>query len=140
MVLRIEGDPVTVSRHMDLRIQAVLAVIETNFCREVSFRALARSVNLSTSRLRHLFKEEVGMTPTQYVKFLRLQRAKQLLETSFLSVKVIMARVGMSNESHFVSDFKKAYGHTPARYRSSFSKHVLRDGQIGQQVARSGSK
>src|SRR5690349_18454157 len=125
---------------MDLRIQAVLAAIEANFCREVSPRALARSVNLSPSRLRHLFKDEVGMTPTQYVKFLRLQMARQLLETSFLSVKVIMARVGMSNESHFVSDFKKAFGHTPTRYRGYFSKHLPGDRQIGQQVAKSDNK
>ena len=122
---------------MNLRAKAVLTIIEADFYREVSFGILARSVNLSPSRLRHLFFEEMGLTPAQYVKFLRLRKAKELLETSYLSVKVIMANVEMNNESHFVNDFKKAYGLTPARYRVNFSKHILRDRPIGQQIANS---
>src|SRR5687768_3187080 len=49
-----------------------------------------------------------------------MQRARELLETSYLSVKQVMARVGVTDESHFVRDFKKACGLTPARYRERF--------------------
>jgi AraC-like DNA-binding protein len=46
-----------------------------------------------------------------------MERAKILLETTFLSVKEIMTEVGVSDESHFVRDFKSVYGVSPARFR-----------------------
>jgi hypothetical protein len=49
-----------------------------------------------------------------------MQRAKDLLESSFLSVKEIAFQVGLNDESHFVRDFKSTYGFSPAHYRSRF--------------------
>jgi AraC-like DNA-binding protein len=80
----------------------------------------AQSVNLSPSRLHQLFKEETGWPPARYLRLLRMRRATELLETTHLNVKEIMARVGVTDESHFIRDFKKAHGATPARYRQLF--------------------
>lgn len=57
------------------------------------------------------------MTAAQYLKSLRMQRAKQLIDSTFLSTKEIMQKVGMRNESHFVREFKKIYGLPPASYK-----------------------
>lgn len=92
---------------MDQRIQIILTLIGDNLSCELRLDELARFINLSPSHLRHLFKAEIEMTPAQYQKFLRMEKAKELLETTFLSVKVIMNKVGMQNESHFTQDFKK---------------------------------
>jgi len=89
----------------------------------INFETLARSVNLSSSRMRHLFKEQVGMTPAQYLKMLRIKRARDLLEKSFLRLKEVISRVGLSDESHFVNDFKKIHGLPPIRYRQHYQKH-----------------
>ena len=51
-------------------------------------------MNLSGSRLRHLFKAEMDQTPAQYLKAIRMREAAMLLRTTFLSVKEIMNRVG----------------------------------------------
>jgi AraC-like DNA-binding protein len=85
---------------------------------ELSLAELAQSVNLSAWRLCHIFKSDVGMPPIRYLKLLRMERAKQLLETSFLTVKEIAFRVGLNDESHFVRDFKATYGSTPTSYRT----------------------
>jgi AraC-like DNA-binding protein len=85
---------------------------------ELSLAELGQSVNLSAWRLCHIFKSDVGMPPIRYLKLLRMERAKQLLETSFLSVKEIAFRVGLNDESHFVRDFKATYGSTPTSYRT----------------------
>lgn len=61
------------------------------------------------------------MSPIQYLKVLRIEKAKHLLETSFLSVKEITHLVGLNDESHFVRDFKKAYGVSPTPYRVRFN-------------------
>ena len=87
---------------------------------ELSLTEFAQSVNLSVWRLCHIFKSDVGMPPMRYLRVLRMERAKDLLESSFLSVKEIAYRVGLNDESHFVRDFKATYGSSPASYRSAF--------------------
>ena len=87
---------------------------------ELSLAEFAQSVNLSVWRLCHIFKSDVGMPPIRYLRLLRMERAKGLLESSFLSVKEIAYQVGLNDESHFVRDFKAAYGFSPALYRTHF--------------------
>jgi len=87
---------------------------------ELSLTEFAQSVNLSVWRLCHIFKSDVGMPPIRYLRLLRMERAKDLLESSFLSVKEIAFQVGLNDESHFVRDFKSTYGYSPALYRSRF--------------------
>ena len=87
---------------------------------ELTLTEFAHSVNLSVWRLSHIFKSDVGMPPIKYLKLLRMERAKALLESSFLSVKEIAFRVGLNDESHFVRDFKLAYGYSPTTYRAQF--------------------
>lgn len=102
---------------MDQRVQIVLALIEEDLRRELSLEDLAKSVNLSASRLRHLFSTETGTSPGQYLKSIRIRKAKEMLETTFLSVKQIMSLVGFVDRKHFACDFKKAYGASPTEYR-----------------------
>ena len=87
---------------------------------ELSLTEFAQSVNLSVWRLCHIFKSDVGMPPIRYLRLLRMERAKGLLESSFLSVKEIAYQVGLNDESHFVRDFKSTYGYSPALYRSRY--------------------
>jgi AraC-like DNA-binding protein len=105
---------------MDYRVQNVIALMERHLHRGWAATRFASCVNLSPSRLHQLFKEETGTPPARYLRQLRLRRARELLETTHLSVKEVMARVGVSDESHFVRDFKQAHGATPARYRQLF--------------------
>jgi len=82
---------------------------------------MAQVVNLSPSRLRYLFKKETGTAPGHYLRTFRLERAKVLLETTFLSVKEIIGSIGVNDQSHFIREFKKSYGLTPAQYRMSLA-------------------
>ena len=94
---------------------------------ELSLTEFAQSVNLSVWRLCHIFKSDVGMPPIRYLRLLRMERAKVLLESSFLSVKEIAYQVGLNDESHFVRDFKSTYGYSPALYRSHFRSNGAED-------------
>ncbi len=103
---------------MDSRVQKVIHLIQKDLSHKVTLNEMAQAVNLSAEHLRDLFKSEIGMTPAQYQKRLRLLEARRLLESTFLNVQEIMNRVGFNDDSHFVRDFKKLYHLTPAQYRA----------------------
>ncbi|HKS29218.1 MAG TPA: helix-turn-helix domain-containing protein [Pyrinomonadaceae bacterium] len=107
---------------MNPRVQKVVHLIQKDLGRKVTLPEMAQSVGLSVEHLRALFKSEIGMTPLQYQKRLRLSEAKRLLESTFLNVQEIVVRVGLSDDSHFVRDFKKLYGLTPAQYRARYQQ------------------
>ncbi len=103
---------------MDRRIQKVIAFLNEHLQDEFSLKDVADFVNLSPSRLRHLFEEETGQPPSRYLRALRLQKASELLESTFISVKEVMKRVGVKSQSQFVRDFKKQYGLSPTEFRA----------------------
>lgn len=100
---------------MDQRVQAAIAFMNANLDRKLTSIEIAQSVRLSAAYLRQLFKDETGQSLAAYRKQLQLERARHLLETTFLSVKEIAGAVGLGGVSHFVRDFEKKYGTTPSR-------------------------
>ena len=108
---------------MDPRVEKVVTRMKEEFHRDPSLSEMAQVVNLSPSRLRYLFKRETGVAPGHYLKAFRLEQAKELLETTFLSVKEITRSIGINDQSHFIREFKKSYGFTPAQYRMSLANN-----------------
>lgn len=104
---------------MDERVLHIVGLMKADPRRGLSLGTMAQSVNLSTPHMCFLFKAETGTPPAHYLKLLKMQGAAHLLTGTFLSVKEIMVRVGCSDESHFVRDFKIIYGQTPTGYRKS---------------------
>jgi transcriptional regulator GlxA family with amidase domain len=105
---------------MDKRISTIVEKVSSNFQECWKIDELAGIVNLSNSQFEELFKREKQLSPIQFVKHLRFEKAKSLLETTFLTVKEISFAVGINDQSHFVRDFKLKYGLTPTEYRKSF--------------------
>ena len=103
----------------DRRLLLVLMLIEDNVRRQLAIRDLAEAVNLSPSRLAHLFKSEVGVSPQRYLNNIRLEKAKECLESGMLSVKEVAAEVGFPNVSCFCRTFKARNGTTPKEYRKT---------------------
>src|SRR5262245_1605877 len=103
---------------MDWRVQTVIDTMLRDLERPLAIGDLARRVNLSRSRLTHLFRVEVGCSPARYFRQARLDRARQLVEETSLSIKEIMARVGFNDPSHFSRDFSRRHGVSPRRLRA----------------------
>jgi AraC family transcriptional regulator of arabinose operon len=73
---------------------------------------------MSVSRVAHLFREQVGVTPQQFLERQRMERASQLLEMTALSVKEIAHQVGFENPFYFTLRFKRQTGQSPTAFRS----------------------
>lgn len=106
-------------------IRKVIRHIEATPYSKLSIEEIARSVGLSSSRISRLFKSEMGMTLGRYIKRGRLERARELLGTTNLTVKETLFEVGLSDPSHFGRDFRRAYGLSPAQYRKLSSSNWI---------------
>jgi two-component system, response regulator YesN len=104
---------------MDRRVEYVASFIGSNYHRRLTLKEMADSVHLSPWRLCHLFQEGMQTSPQRFLTRVRLEKARKLLTTEFLTVKEVMNRVGMSDASSFARSFKAAYGTTPGKYRSA---------------------
>lgn len=102
---------------MDERVRSAIERMHCDLRLPSPVTLLAKGSGLSPSRFTHLFTSEVGESPARYLKRLRLERARELLETTGLKVKRIAYEVGITDVSHFVRDFTQCYGATPASYR-----------------------
>jgi AraC family transcriptional regulator of arabinose operon len=99
----------------DGRIQYILRVIESEPSSAIA--ELARMVNLSPSRLSHLFKRETRHSLHRFLANRRLEKAARLLAATRTPVKEISYLVGYSHPASFVRAFRKKFGCAPNRYR-----------------------
>lgn len=78
---------------------------------------LAELTGLNHSYLSTLFKEEMGMTLSEYIMSRKMEAARNMLKYSDESYSDISAILNFSSQSHFIRAFKKYNGETPKRYR-----------------------
>lgn len=90
--------------------------IEQNITIDISIEQLASYLNISTRQLQRLFKEEINLTPKQFITILRLERASTLLINGDLSVSEIAYETGFSDPAYFTNVFKRYFGVPPSLY------------------------
>ncbi len=78
---------------------------------------LAAYCGCSLSRLRHRFREETGLSLTDYIRREKLEKAKQMLRGTDYTVAQIANQLGFCSESYFITVFRKEVGSTPRRFR-----------------------
>jgi AraC-like DNA-binding protein len=103
-----------------------------NFVRQrmsepLSVADLAKHVAMSESAFAHKFRRLAGIPPYQYVKALRLDRARELLITEERGVGEIARDVGYSSVSHFSKDFRRHHGVPPRTYTDTLQQVVSTD-------------
>ena len=111
------GTRVEIPCPMDHRVRATIDTMEQRFGQPLAIRELAAAVGVSPSRLAHLFVRDTGVSPTRFLRSLRMQRAAALLERTNLAVKDVMQEVGCADPSHFSRDFRSHHGVPPTQYR-----------------------
>jgi len=94
-------------------------MIEDNECWH-NMEYYAEQCYLSVSRFEHVFREITGMSPNKYLMNLRINRAKELLAETDLSVADISSLLGFSSLSYFIRIFKKYTYTTPLNFRNGY--------------------
>jgi AraC family transcriptional regulator, arabinose operon regulatory protein len=107
---------------MDRRIRRVRSVLDEQYRDPPSVHELATMVGLSSSRLAHLFREEVGMSIRSYVVARRLHVAALLILQTDERISQIAYSVGFNDVSNFNHAFKKLHGRSPGQHRQEHDR------------------
>lgn len=118
MIMRICCITTTNEQHLSEECQKVKRYLDTNFTSPITLEKLSETVYISKHYLSHMFKEQTGTSPIKYLTDKRMARAVELLMGSEFSISSISKQVGYDNPQYFGQVFKKAYGISPAEYRT----------------------
>lgn len=103
--------------HVQMVSQAQMLIRET-LESDMTIQKIAAEMNVSYSNFRKLFKEHTGISPAMYQQDLKLQRAKELLSTTDLSIKEIAFRLNFDSADYFSAKFKAKTGQKPSTFRA----------------------
>jgi len=100
------------------RIVYAKLFIDNNYANKIELDNIADEAFFSKYHFIRLFKSVYNKTPHQYLSFVRIEKAKQLLSTDMLAVNVCYA-VGFESVTSFTGLFKRMVGQTPAAYQAA---------------------
>lgn len=106
-------------READGVVQKSIQYMKENVEEAISREDVAAHVALNPAYLSRLFKKETGQNLIDFLIEAKMNRAKQLLDATEMTVSAIAQQVGYSNFSHFTKMFKKQFGVNPQEYRKS---------------------
>lgn len=108
----------SLQRNNDLIEQAILFINRNYADENISLNSVAKRVNISSNYFSALFSQRVGMSFVEYLTQKRMDRAKQLLQTTAKRSGEIASEVGYHDPRYFSAVFKRTQGCTPSSYRN----------------------
>lgn len=118
------GSMVPICTTRNPQVMTVIQFMKTNLQRRISLNELSDAANLSRSYLCTLFKTHTGLSPGEYLRRLRMEKASHLLATTLLSIKQIIAMVGYSDRATFLRHFRRYFDSVPSEYRQRIYKII----------------
>ncbi|MDO4307421.1 MAG: helix-turn-helix transcriptional regulator [Eubacteriales bacterium] len=101
-------------------VTACIDYIYAHIKERITIEDLAAHTGLCTSYLSRLFKEEVGISVSDYIREKKIEKAQNLLKFCDYSLIEIANYLSFSSQSHFIQIFKKLVGMTPKKYRDLY--------------------
>ncbi|KYH29507.1 MULTISPECIES: response regulator transcription factor [Clostridium] len=105
-------------------IKAVLKYIDNNYSRDISLNTVANHVHLNSQYLSRYFKQKLGITFTQYVTNLKIEKAKKLLINTDKSITQVSMEVGFSDVSYFSKVFYKNENLSPYKFKCKYKNNL----------------
>lgn len=107
---------------IDSNIENIIHYIDKNISSDLSVEKLSSLAHFHPKYFIRIFKKSTGYTPAQYVKLIKIEKAKGMLLNSDKTIENIANNLGYSSVQPLFSDFKKSTGYTPIQFRKNFFK------------------
>jgi YesN/AraC family two-component response regulator len=98
-------------------VRALVAQVQTTYADDISLQAFASEHNVSLAYFSRLFKDEVGVTFSDFLIRVRIEKAKELLAAQDLRISDISLLVGYDDPKYFGQIFRKVAGESPVDYQ-----------------------
>jgi len=105
----------------DSSIYKAKDIIDSNFSKDISLESVASQIYMSSEHFSREFKKIVGTTYINYLTNLRIEKARQFLTTTHLTITELTSLVGFNDTKYFSKVFKSYTGHTPSKYRKLYA-------------------
>lgn len=112
-----DPEPFNLSAAQSTRLEMLKKVflyIEQNYARDLTTEQLAECAGFAKHYFCHVFKEMTGITPVNYINYIRCRKAKELLAVKGCSVSEAAASCGFTNLSYFTKTYKRYNGSLPS--------------------------
>ncbi len=127
--------------HTDFLYRAKALVLDEISNEQFGVSELAEAMNMSRSSLLRKIKKQTGLSASQFIRKIRLEEAKKLLEETELTVSEISYQVGFSNTSYFIKCFREDFDFPPGESRKRFEEASAEQVEIkDDEVSRSTSQ
>ncbi len=110
--------------HEDEPVKKAQEFIETNFQDKITVDQIASMVALSRRNLERRFKKATANTVVEYIQRVKIEAAKQSLESSKENVTEVMYKVGYTDNKAFRTTFKRITGLSPIQYRNRYNREI----------------
>ncbi|TLM78726.1 GlxA family transcriptional regulator [Microbulbifer harenosus] len=112
--------------HPDEDIVQAQTWLKQHCSEDVKLSEVAKTFDMSVRSFNRRFKLATGQTPLQYLQNVRVDMARELLQSTNLSVNEIAEKVGYQDMGHFTALFKKFLSTTPSEYRTTVRAKLFR--------------
>ena len=109
---------------IDVQRYAIIQYIQDNY-RDVTLSTVAKRFHYSNEYTSRLIKDLMGMTYTEVVRTVRIERSQNFLANTAMTVANIAEAIGYDTPEHYIRQFKKHTGMTPSAYRKQEAKNRL---------------
>lgn len=101
------------------KIQQAVLYIQENYDKDLNMAVVSNHISMNYSLFSYAFKQYTGNNFVNFLKDIRMEKAKELLEKTDLRIMEISQKIGYENEKHFMKTFKATCGVSPTEYRKN---------------------
>ncbi len=122
VLLNIQESEFSGKSELDPRIKFVTDLMHEHFSENLSNQEICEKIHMSQTNFIRLFKQELGISPQKYLKFVKMEKATYMLCYTCRKIEEIAEMTGFTDRYHFSRVFKHQRGKSPAAYRKQMSQ------------------
>lgn len=113
----------TLSRNGSLQLERAIEYVDANYANTFRIADLAQVCHMSETHFRRIFQEKMNMTPVEYVNFVRIRKACELIDKTDISMEEVAGKVGFVTPSTFNRNFRRIVGTSPYQWKKRPDSH-----------------